>query len=68
MQTQLFNASRYLTAMEPFSGISISPEWQADVELHLATAARMAATLDTVPLDDTHIALSSVFVASDPGA
>ena len=50
-----------LDAMAPVLGLTLAEEDRAGVALHLATAARLYALVDAVPLDD-HAEPAPVFL------
>lgn len=58
---QQIDPNAVIDAMAPVLGLAIAEEDRAGVALHLATAARLYALVDSVPLDD-HAEPAPVFV------
>ncbi len=59
------DTERYMDAAAGLIDLPLAPEWRPGVAGFLDLAAEMAAVLETVPLDDAHLELASVYVLPD---
>lgn len=57
----------YLDAAAGLLGLTIEPDWRPGVAKFLELAAEMAATLETVELDDGELVLAAVYTPPEAG-